>query len=94
MRSSTKKLESVNKAITRINDNLVSENVDTGEIEGHFFKAAPSINMVLEYISLEDWDGEFPSKINEITLVTKKAKAKIIINDTIAPIVIVILPIL
>jgi uncharacterized protein with ParB-like and HNH nuclease domain len=76
MRSSTKKLESVNKAITRINDNLVSENVDTGEIEGHFFKAAPSINMVLEYISLEDWDGEFPSKINETPVKRQSNKVR------------------
>ena len=76
LRSNPSKVESVNKIIARINEYLVFENVDTGEIEGYFFKAAPSINKVLEFISKADWDGEFPSKIDQEAVKRQSNKIK------------------
>ena len=76
LRGDPKKVESVNNLISNINDYLTFENLDTGEMSGNFFKAAPSINIVFQYISHENWDGEFPTQINKNSVRKQSNKLK------------------
>lgn len=64
LREKTNK-EKINRVIARIDESLVFENRDTGEVDGYRFTAASSISAIFNYISDQDWGGDFPAKIGK-----------------------------
>ncbi len=64
LREKTNK-EKINRVVARIDESLVFENRDTGEVDGYRFTAASSISDIFNYISDQDWGGDFPEKIGK-----------------------------